>query len=364
CSTLIHSKITHDNHLDVEEKLKQFKIALDESAIVAITNSKGVITYVNDKFVEISKYSREELIGQNHRIINSGYHPKEFFTTIWKTISKGDIWKGEIKNLTKDGKYYWVNSTIVPFLDKKNKPYEYLAIRYDVTKQKRIEEKLEKQNAELDQFTSIVSHDLKAPLRGIGTMVQFLEGDLPDLNEDSKENFKLIKSRIVRLNSFIEGLLEYSKIGNKQDLLSQVDVEKILLTTIDNLGFPNNVRVDIKNNMPVIESTSALLLEQLFANIISNSVMHSDKSEIHISIEHKTKKHYHEFHIADNGPGISPHLRDRVFKMFQTLKTKDEKNSTGIGLAIVKKIANELNGSITIENNDPCGAIFIFSHPK
>lgn len=185
-----HQRQKHHHSLSIpetnglEKKLCQsIKFALDKTAIVALTDTKGKILYVNEKFCELSQYSEQELIGQNHRIVNSGYHSRQFFQHFWATIQSGQIWRGEIQNRAKDGSYYWVDTTVVPFLDERSQPYQYLSIRFDITARKQAEsalqaaEELSRQQAEmlqraltqLQQTQSQLVHTEK--MSGLGQLV-------------------------------------------------------------------------------------------------------------------------------------------------------------------------------------------------
>ncbi|UQD56511.1 PAS domain S-box protein [Flavobacterium sp. K5-23] len=351
-------------------EIEHIKAALDESAIVAVTNQKGIITYVNDKFCDISKYSSEELIGNDHRIVNSGYHSKAFIKNIWVTISNGEIWKGEIKNKAKDGSFYWVNTTIVPFIDENGKPYQYIAIRNNITEQKEAQKNLkvallnlEKNNKELDQFAYVVSHDLKAPLRAINNLAEWIVEDMPEMPEEVKYNLGLLRGRILRMENLINGVLDYSRIGRTKIKKESTDL-KVMLDQIVETIVPNKeFEVSIDENMPTIMGPK-ILLNQVFSNIISNSVKYNDKPIGIISCKYKELPDFHQFTLTDNGPGIPNEYHKKVFQVFQTIEARDVKESTGIGLSIVKKIIEEQGGEIFIESEENINTSFIFTLPK
>src|SRR5262245_17754120 len=208
------------------------KYAIDQSAIVATTTTKGTITYVNDKFCEISKYPREELLGQDHRILNSGYHPKEFIRTLWVTIANGRVWRGELRNRAKDGSIYWVDTTIVPFLDAHGKPYQYMAIRYEITERKRQEALLREQAAltKLGEMAAVVAHEVKNPIAGIRGALQVITSRMPADDRDRPVMGDII-ARLDTLNGIVQDLLLFSR--QPQLKREAVDVMRLIDSTAE-----------------------------------------------------------------------------------------------------------------------------------
>ncbi|MDF2455174.1 MAG: histidine kinase [Cytophagaceae bacterium] len=222
---------------------------------------------------------------------------------------------------------------------------------------------LTKKNKELDEFAYVVSHDLKAPLRGIDNITKWLEEDHEqELTPDVKRNLDLIKGRTKRLENMINGLLDYARIGKVKRGFQKVAVEKMLNELVELLVPPNFV-VNIKNKMPVL-MTDKLHIEQVFSNLISNAVKYNDKPVGRIDIGAFDWGDYYEFTVQDNGIGIQSAYYEKIFTIFQTLQERDAFESTGVGLAIVKKILEDHKSTITVESISGKGTVFTFTWPK
>ena len=266
--------------------LAQTKYALDESAIVATTDVTGTITYVNDTFCTISKYARDELLGQDHRIINSGSHPKEFFRGLWTTIANGRIWKGEIRNRAKDGSIYWVDTTIVPFVDAQGKPYQYMAIRFDITERKRVEALVRDRQAlaRLGEMAAVVAHEVKNPLAGISGALQVIASRLP---ADSSDRAIIgdIEQRIGSLNNMVQDLLLFAR--PTPPTFASTAIAVLLADTATALSQDPelaDVEVAISGDQP----TLAMDRDQLrivFQNLLLNAAQAMDgRGTIHVEV--------------------------------------------------------------------------------
>jgi PAS domain S-box-containing protein len=226
-----------------------------------------------------------------------------------------------------------------------------------------VTKQLQKSNQELEQFAYITSHDLKAPLRAIANLSEWIEEDLEGkLDADTKQHFNLLRGRVHRLENLINGLLAYSRVGRVKTDLKQVVVAKLLAEIIDLLDFPANFEIDIRE-MPVLV-TEELPLQQVFSNLIGNAIKHGDRTEGIITISAIELGEFYEFAVADNGRGIDPRYHDKIFTIFQTLEARDDRESTGIGLAIVKKAVENQGGEITVESQLGQGTTFRFTWRK
>ena len=221
----------------------------------------------------------------------------------------------------------------------------------------------ERRARDLEQFAYVASHDLKAPLRAIGNLTDWISEDLADkLNAESAEQLALLQDRVQRMNALIEGLLEYSRVGRTEGSNALVDTRKLLEEIIDSLSPPKGFSIKLGKELPEFQ-TDRLLLGQVFSNLISNSLKHHGGKRGRIWIDCRKIRRFYEFSVADNGVGISPEYHKKVFMIFQTLQAKDYGSNTGIGLALVKKIVEEQGGWIVLESESGKGALFRFTWP-
>lgn len=242
-----------------------------------------------------------------------------------------------------------------------------IAEAYFIEKRKIIEKQQAKQASlikELESFAYVVSHDLKSPLRGIAKLSEWLVTDHgKDLGKDGRDKLDLLRSRVYRLDNLIEGILNYSRLGRSGSVQENIDTNLLLKEIIDLNASSKNVHISVPEDLPPITFVRSQL-SQVFSNLISNAIKYNDKDKTEIEIGFENNENYYTFSVTDNGPGIEPEYHEKVFGIFQTLHTKDELESTGIGLSIVKKIVEDAGGEITLSSEFGKGASFVFTLPK
>ena len=331
--------------VDHLQQLEDFKRALDHAAIVATTDVSGKITYVNDKFCEISGYPRDELLGQDHRIINSGYHSKEFIRDLWRTIASGQVWHGEIRNRAKDGHFYWVDTTIVPFLNEQGKPYQYIAIRADITARKAAEAQLAQQAAlaRVGQMAAVVAHEVRNPLAGIKGAIQILisrrsggDAELPVMRD--------IIGRIDALSELINDLMLFAR--PRPPRLGVVELRPLIQDAItiarrDPAG--EALRISVAGDA-VSAAVDAEMVRATVLNLLLNSAQAmGGRGEIAVKLAKREGSAVIE--VRDTGPGVPVDIRDQVFEPFFTTKAR----GGGLGLPIARRTAELHGGSISLD---------------
>ncbi len=375
--------------------LSDYKYALEQVSILAITDKKGIITDVNNRFCQLSQYSREELIGKTHILINSNYHSKEFFRKLWSIIVNGQVWRGEIKNQAKDGTYYWVDTTIVPFLDDRHKPYQYLAIRTDISDRKQAEEDLKQAkeaairaaaqsavaNRAKSEFLANISHELRTPLNGILGYTQILKRS-KSLTPESLKGIDIIHQCGTHLLTLINDILDLSKIeAGKMELYrtdfhfpsflqNLIDICKIRVQNKDILfnyqplsALPNGIHADEKR------------LRQVLINLLGNGIKFTDTGEVKFTVSvlkstdnengHITNSQEAlttiRFKIEDTGIGMSPEQMERIFLPFEQVGNPLNKaQGTGLGLAITQKLVQMMGSKLEVSSQLGIGTVFWF----
>lgn len=370
---------------ELREALKandELRTAIDEHAIVAITDPRGKITFVNDRFCKISQYTREELIGQDHRIINSAHHPPEFIRALWTTIGRGQVWHGEIRNRAKDGSFYWVDTTIVPFLGAEGKPRQYVAIRADITERKRAEEDVRKLNAELERrvvertaqlesanreleaFSYSVSHDLRAPLRAVdGFSLAVIEDFGAQLPAEGRRQLEIIRQSAQRMGALIDDLLKFSRLSRQPLSKGPVDHNQLVRVAWQELmPAKANPEPELRlKDLPPGQGDAALL-KQVWLNLLANAVKYSRKcARPIIEVGWAESPEGPTYHVRDNGTGFDMKYADKLFGVFQRLHRMEDYEGTGVGLATVQRIIHRHGGRIWADAAMDAGATFYFT---
>ena len=345
--------------------------ALDEAAIVAITDRAGRILYCNDKFEAVSGYSREELIGQTHRVVNSGVHPRDYFRDLYRTIARGEVWRGTIQNRAKSGEPYWVDTTIVPNLGSDGRPETYTAIRFEVSDHVRALKALELAQAEArqaaevrDRFFANISHEVRTPLNAVLGLASALAHTA--LTPRQTEMLKLITGAGDALRRVLDDMLDLSKMQAGQFSLSltpfdlRSDIETVVemrRAVAEDKGLALDVAFTPSAQGQVIGD--GVRITQIVSNLVSNAVKFTAEGRVSVRVDVRDDEGL-VIEVEDTGMGFDAEAAQRLFKPFVQADDAISRQygGTGLGLSICKSLAELMGGRITAESAPGEGSLF------
>jgi len=356
-------------------ELDAYYQALDQSAIIAITDVKGNIIKVNDVFCEISGYAPMELLGSNHRIINSAYHSPGFFKNMWQTITRGDVWRGEIRNKKKNGNIYWVDTVIVPIIGKDNKPRSFLAIRFDITKKKEYEEQLsgsEKTQRELNNYKNYLiatlSHDIKGPLKSVKGLLK-LKNNKALSEEEWKSNSDELISEIQRCENTLDelinwGFINFNKYRSQTSNLSLSEVVRKEVYNQSDQIQNKDLNIEIKNEYEDTVKANHVVISTIVKNLFSNAIKYSPVGKT-ITIWIGEFNHHACIKFYDEGVGMDNETLKKVLSKERYISegTEGEKGA-GLGLIICRDLIHYIDGMFIAESQPGKGSEIGFTLPK
>lgn len=369
-----------------EVELRKLSVAVDQSQVsIVITDPTGAIEYVNPFFTQNTGYARDEVLGQNPRILKSGETQPSVYRDLWQTLSSGREWRGELCNRRKNGELFWESASIAPVRDARGSTTHYIAVKVDITKRRKAEEEvrrlntelerrvvertaqLESANRELEAFSYSVSHDLRAPLRHVSSYVEMLRDHINGtIDPTSRRYLEAIMGSAKRMGILIDDLLAFSRLGRTEVRRHDVCVDELVRDVWGELE-PDRAgrRVSLTcGTLPVVQADRTLL-RQVFMNLLSNAIKftrHRDEALIEVASEPAPDDSGRTaFHVRDNGAGFDMAYADKLFGVFQRLHTVDEFEGTGIGLANVRRIVHRHGGTTWAEGSPDGGATFSFT---
>lgn len=361
-----------------EEALRESEArmrAIFDNAVDGIVtiDEHGIIERFNPAAERMFGYTKAEVIDKNvSMLMPSPYHEAHdgYLAHYLQTGEKRIIGIGrEVVGLRKDGTTFPMDLAVSEMRQGEHRMFTG-TVR-DISERKQAEEQrdrllgeLESANEELKNFGYVVSHDLKAPLRAIGSLADWLSTDYADkFDDEGKEHMRLLISRVHRMDGLIDGILQYSRVGRVKEVAVAVDLNRLVREVIDLLAPPKNIAVSVEDSLPTVMAEPTRI-QQVFQNLLSNAIKYMDKPEGEIRIACGAEGRQWKFSIADNGPGIDQQHFEKIFQLFQTLAPRDRVESTGVGLALVKKIVEMYGGHIWLESTVGRGSTFFFTLPR